>query len=1183
MKNKLKNIIIKNKGFTLSLIFIVLLLCYVAIPTLSELKNTVPTYSVTVWDGSVALSFGGGEGTKEHPYIISNGGELAYLALQLETDDYDGKHFILTNDIVLNDGVFSYTRDDGIKYVINDEEKVIVPGNVYDSINIFKHLNNFKGYFNGNFNTIYGLYIDETIDGQNGLFTNLSGDVENLYINNSVIYGGNIVGGVVSKAIDSILTNISYDGYVIADEDVVNKVISFELDNIQQNVNAIEYSDSISINDLGYVPGIVTSVKLSGVYETDDSLSVLKINDEIVSVGEFNLNLGSKLLSNVSISYITDIESNFSLSGLKYEISYNYGNASGIISIAENTNLTNLINKANVSSSVYASGIVNTLVGKSSLKNSYNVGMINSDNFSSGIISNVNFNVDDIVISNCYNNGSLNSDNNSMIGNIENNIGSITLMNIFNVQDEYVIDTIVDTNVNVSNSYVVSDKIVKNGLINDEFIVTSLYNLKNREFVRTYLKFGEYDELENNVDNVWVWSFENDVLPILYIDELNQPIANIHIKEFLWNSYNNKVDMVYFSDKIVFSVAQADLLNKIDEIYYYVSNDENGLTNVELNNINDWIKYEDIVEIANEGSYIIYVKIIDSNNNIIYINTDMLVLDWTVADVEITSSFNDSKWNGLKENVSNYYVNQKLSIEVNVEDSLSGINKIYYYLSDKVISNEDIVKVDEWNEYLEPIIITDSKMIVYVKVLDNSNNVVYANTDLIIINGYVLKSMAPGMSDIIDGNLYINDKSSVSLNFTYSDINEYAYDSRHQLVSNVLFPIDTKITLIDKLKNKVYVYTTNDDDYGYNDCIDEVCEVIYDFSLFNEVGSKNKFNESNYTGIIDEDFIVLLDFSDSKIDSDIEDIILSLRINSSNNNEIRNTLVNDDNKFNIICDSDVSFNLSSSFDDTINYNENAQYIIDFVTKMNYKTINDNIIFDTRYDDKNIGLSIKMVDDNGQVVGKQYLKNIVFKVGDKKYSPSSNGEVRINLDKGINDISDSLIIQTYSDNSNLKSGNYKFIISLYTAYDGVYSNENLSSIEIPVYVGKNIYNVDSNFNVIMNNEDRIITTKENEFNFEFLVGDVSENYNIKMLLYKKDSLSAYDQKYTLVDLGEYLIDNNFLNYSENVYYALNNISGNDMIDIKLNTALLEKKGYMFVFELYDGEKLINRVNKKFIVK
>ena len=181
--------------------------------------------------------------------------------------------------------------------------------------------------------------------------------------------------------------------------------------------------------------------------------------------------------------------------------------------------------------------------------------MINSDNFSSGIISNVNFNVDDIVISNCYNNGSLNSDNNSMIGNIENNIGSITLMNIFNVQDEYVIDTIVDTNVNVSNSYVVSDKIVKNGLINDEFIVTSLYNLKNREFVRTYLKFGEYDELENNVDNVWVWSFEKDVLPILYIDELNQPIANIHIKEFLWNSYNNKVDMVYFSDKIVCNVS----------------------------------------------------------------------------------------------------------------------------------------------------------------------------------------------------------------------------------------------------------------------------------------------------------------------------------------------------------------------------------------------------------------------------------------------------------------------------------------------------------------------------------------------------------------------------------------------------------------------------------------------------
>ena len=67
MKNKFKKLLKENRGFTLSILFIVLLLCYVAIPTLSEIKNVNPTYSVAVWDGSVSESYGGGNGEKETP------------------------------------------------------------------------------------------------------------------------------------------------------------------------------------------------------------------------------------------------------------------------------------------------------------------------------------------------------------------------------------------------------------------------------------------------------------------------------------------------------------------------------------------------------------------------------------------------------------------------------------------------------------------------------------------------------------------------------------------------------------------------------------------------------------------------------------------------------------------------------------------------------------------------------------------------------------------------------------------------------------------------------------------------------------------------------------------------------------------------------------------------------------
>ena len=440
------------------------------------------------------------------------------------------------------------------------------------------------------------------------------------------------------------------------------------------------------------------------------------------------------------------------------------------------------------------------------------------------------------------------------------------------------------------------------------------------------------------------------------------------------------------------------------------------------------------------------------------------------------------------------------------------------------------------------------------------------------------------MNGTAQDNIYITENSSISLNFSYQDTNEYNEGNKHQIVSNILLPQNTKITLIDKINNKVYKYVTTNLDYGYNDCTTQDCTAKYDFELFTEVGTTNKFEESNYTGTINENFIVILDFKNTKINQNINDISIYLKIDSNNQSEIKNTLLNSIKKFNIICEnSHAYFTLTSTFEDTIKYNENMKYTVDFSTKLNYQTIDDNKIYDTTYEDKILGLSIKMINNKGNIVAKQNLKNISFKIGNKKYSPSNDGIVRINLEKGINDITDNLIIQTYSDNYSIESGDYKFIITLYTAYDGINSNESLANIEVPVYVGKNQYNIDNSFNVIMNSEDKIITTNENEFDFEILVSEINENTNIKMSLYEKDSLSAYNQNYTLVDLDKYITNNTLEKYEDNIYYALKEPNNSNILKLKLNTDLLKKNGYMFVFELYEEEELINKINKKFIVK
>ena len=446
----------------------------------------------------------------------------------------------------------------------------------------------------------------------------------------------------------------------------------------------------------------------------------------------------------------------------------------------------------------------------------------------------------------------------------------------------------------------------------------------------------------------------------------------------------------------------------------------------------------------------------------------------------------------------------------------------------------------------------------------------------------MLNSIYPGLNGVEVDNLAITDKSSVSLKFAYQDTRDYIDGSKHQIVSNVLLPENTIITIIDKIKNKVYSYKTTNGMYGYDECIDTDCKAIYNFELFTEVGTTNKFNESNYTGNINEEFIINIDFKNTQITENIE--LINILLNLYNGEETKNTISSSIKSFSIKVENDAYLTITSQFADTINYSEEAEYIIDLNTKLNYKSSDTGKIFDTTFEDKTIGLAIKLLSSDGNIIEKKYLKNILFMIGDKKYTPSSDGIVRVNLNKGLTDITDNLKIQTFKDNSKLEKGEYKFELSLYAAYDGIYSNKYLTKLEIPVYVGENIYNNDTKFNVLMNNEDKIINTDTNEFNFNFLIRDnKSENSNIKVSLYKKNELSAYDQGYTIIELGNYIEKDILEKFGENIYYATKDIKNNKTLNINLNTSLLQKNGYMFVFELYEDEEIVSKISKKFIVK
>ena len=136
-----------------------------------------------VWDGSVAESFAGGKGTKDDPYQIATGSQLAYLGESMKSGTYGEKfqdtYFELTEDIDL--GGKEWTP---IGYTAAD---LIMGGHEYFV---------FSGSFDGNGHTIKNLTIGTETSPYSGdvcgLFGATGGTIEDVVLENVSI---NYVGG----------------------------------------------------------------------------------------------------------------------------------------------------------------------------------------------------------------------------------------------------------------------------------------------------------------------------------------------------------------------------------------------------------------------------------------------------------------------------------------------------------------------------------------------------------------------------------------------------------------------------------------------------------------------------------------------------------------------------------------------------------------------------------------------------------------------------------------------------------------------------------------------------------------------------------------------------------------------------------------------------------------------------
>lgn len=145
----------------------------------------------TPWNGTIAESYDGGDGTPANPYQIATAEQLALLAQQTNEGTGGDAFYILTSDICLNAN-------------LNVNPLNWIPiGRVVNGTPSF-----FTGHFNGNNKTVSGLYYNNPDDDEVvGLFgCTYDAEIYDINLSNCSLSGSKYVGALVGRA---GFTNIS--------------------------------------------------------------------------------------------------------------------------------------------------------------------------------------------------------------------------------------------------------------------------------------------------------------------------------------------------------------------------------------------------------------------------------------------------------------------------------------------------------------------------------------------------------------------------------------------------------------------------------------------------------------------------------------------------------------------------------------------------------------------------------------------------------------------------------------------------------------------------------------------------------------------------------------------------------------------------------------------------------------
>jgi len=219
---------------------ITILLCLISISAFSD-----------SWDGTIAGSYGGGDGSKDRPYLISNASQLARLADEVSktANVSRGKYYKLTADIVMNENVLQVAAAE-----LNGGSAFPKSPMIGDYSGDDNYMA-FQGVFDGDGHTISGYYVLEYNNYASIFRVVENAVIKNLRITDSYIYNNTYAAGLASRVINSTIVNCRVEDAHIEGYGSYEGGVAGQLLGSSKIINSYSNTEIAGKNNVGGIVG----------------------------------------------------------------------------------------------------------------------------------------------------------------------------------------------------------------------------------------------------------------------------------------------------------------------------------------------------------------------------------------------------------------------------------------------------------------------------------------------------------------------------------------------------------------------------------------------------------------------------------------------------------------------------------------------------------------------------------------------------------------------------------------------------------------------------------------------------------------------------------------------------------------------------------------------------------------